>query len=153
MLKALFPQAVFMPKERSIHATVKIQSRTLHSPISALLDSGATDNFITPELVEHFQIPTRTLTRARTICNVDGTKNKIGNVTKNTQLTIRYRNESHLHNFYVADLGNDAVLLGMPFFAATNPEINWKEGTFHGKVIASTTDSHQWIPNQDNHVH
>src|SRR6266849_4706744 len=152
MLRTLFPQAVFMPKERSIQAKVHIQSRTLHQPMLALLDSGATDNFISPDVVEHFKVPTCILPAPRTIRNVDGTRNSIGSVTKTAQMWISYNNQTHLHNFYVVELGADDMLLGMPFFATTNPKINWTAGTFHGKVTASITDSHKWSYNRDQSV-
>ena len=90
MLRALFPQAVFIPNQRSIHALVKFHSRTLHSEVSALIDSGATESFISPDLVDHFQIPTRTLPKPRTIRNVDGTENKSGKVTEAADLDIHY---------------------------------------------------------------
>ncbi len=118
----------------------------------ALLDSGATDNFISPDVVEHFKVPTRILPAPRTIRNVDGTRNSIGSVTKTAQMWISYNNKTHLHNFYVVELGADDMLLGMPFFAATNPKINWTAGTFHGKVTACTTDSHKWSYNRDRSV-
>jgi len=40
----------------------------------------------------------------------------------------------------------------MPFLAAINPNINWTEGELQGKVIATTTDAHKWILNQDSKV-
>src|SRR5713101_8813380 len=153
MLRTLFPQAVFMPKEQSIRAKVHIQSRTLYQHMLALLDSGATDNFISPDVVEHFKVPTCILPAPRTICNVDGTRNSIGSVTKTAQMWISYNNQTHLHNFYVVELGANDMLLGMPFFAATNPKINWTAGTFHGKVTACTTNSYKWSYNRDRSVY
>lgn len=143
MLRTIFPQAVFITKCRSIQAKVHIQSKALHQPVLALLDSGATDNFVSPAVVEHFQIPIRTLPKPRRIRNVDGTRNSIGDVTQIIQLAIRHNNKSAIHNFYVVELGEDDMLLGMPFFAATNPKINWTTGTFHGQVLAFTMDSHR----------
>jgi hypothetical protein len=35
------------------------------------------------------------------------------------------------------------MLLGMPFLAATNLEIDWTQGKLWGKVIAATTDAHK----------
>jgi hypothetical protein len=113
----------------------------------ALLDSGATDNFISPSVVDHFQIPSYELSKPRTIRNVDRTKNSIGAVTHAVNLEILYNGKKQNHNFFIIDLGTDHMLLGMPFFAATNPSIDWTAGTFNGKVIASTPDSHQWTPN------
>jgi hypothetical protein len=152
MLRALFPQAVFIPNQKSVHALVKFQSRTLHSEVSALIDSGATESFISPDLVTHFQIPTRTLPKPRTIRNVDGTENKSGKVTQAAELDIHYQGVKTTHTFYIISLGDDHMLLGMPFLAATNPNINWTSGTFKGKVIASSMDAHKWMPNQDSKV-
>jgi hypothetical protein len=67
MLRALFPQAVFIPHEQSIHATVNLRSASLISEVDALVDSGATDNFISPAVIQHFGIPTRQLHKPRAI--------------------------------------------------------------------------------------
>ena len=141
MLRALFPQAAFIPKEQAIHAPINLRSSSLISEIDALVDSGATNNFITQQVIEHFDIPTRKLDQPLTIRNVDGTANKQGKVTHAADLTLRYKG-TRTQEFYLADLGDDHILLGMPFLAATNPNINWTKGTFRGKVEASTPDAH-----------
>jgi hypothetical protein len=61
-------------------------------------------------------------------------------------LMIKYNDQITEHTFYHIDLGDDHMLLGMPFLAATNPNINWTNGTFEGKVIAATKDAHKWSP-------
>ena len=40
----------------------------------------------------------------------------------------------------------------MPFLAATNPNIDWTQGTFKGKVIATSMDAHKWKPDRDSKV-
>jgi Aspartyl protease len=80
ILRALFPQAVFLPQERSVHAPVNLRSLQLISEVDALIDSGATDNFISPAVVHQFNLPSRKLSTPRTIRNVDGSKNSIGEV-------------------------------------------------------------------------
>jgi hypothetical protein len=125
MLRALFPKAVFLPNQRSVHTLVTFHSRTLHSKVSALIDSGAMDNFISLNIVQYFSIPTFKLTKPCTICNVDRTKNNIGNVSAATHLDVTHNNKKERHTFYIIDLGKDHMLLGMPFLAATNPEIDW----------------------------
>jgi hypothetical protein len=142
MLRALFPQAVFIPHEQSIHAPVNLRSASLISEVDALVDSGATDNFISPAVIQHFGIPTRQLHKPRAIRNVDGTANKIGAVTHVADLTLRFKGTC-TQTFYIVDLGEDHMLLGMPFLAATNPKIDWSEGTFKGKIEASTSDAHR----------
>jgi hypothetical protein len=141
MLRVLFPQAIFIPHEQSIHVPVNLRSATLISEVDALVDSGATDNFISSAIIQHFGIPTQKLHKPRAIQNVDGKANKIGAVTHVADLTLRFKGTC-TQTFYIVDLGEDHMLLGMPFLAATNPKINWSEGTFKGKIEASTLDAH-----------
>jgi len=152
MLRALFPNAVFKSKNRAIHADIQFYSRTLHQQANALIDSGATDNFISPDLVDHFFIPMINLPKPKTIRNIDGTKNSIETINKAAHLDLTYNRKKNTHNFYVIDLGEDHMVLEMPFLAAVNPDINWTEGELQGKVIAATTDTHKWIPNKNSKV-
>ena len=77
ILRALFPQAVFMPKQKAVHILVIIQSKTLTSKFKALIDSDVTKIFISPEVIDYFSIPIQDLPNPRTIRNIDGTKNSI----------------------------------------------------------------------------
>jgi hypothetical protein len=153
MLRAIFPQAIFIPDQRSVHANIKLYSRTLHFKFSALINSGTTENFITPEIIKFFNILTFTLPRPRTICNVDRTKNSIGQVTEAANLNISYNGKHDMHIFYIINLGNNHMLLGMPFMAATNPNIDWTKGEIYGIIIAASSDAHKWIPDRDKKVH
>ena len=57
-------------------------------------------------------------------------------------LMIWYNGQDTQQKFYVADLGKDHMILGMPFLAATSPDIDWSEGTFDGEILATTQDVH-----------
>ena len=146
MLRAVFPEAVFIPKERQIKIPVFIKSAVLHSTSNALLDSGATDNFISPLVITRFNIPTYQLPKPKKVRNVDGTPNSIGPMTHAANLEIQHNDDIIRLCFLIANLGSDSILLGMPFFAAFNPDINWTSGTFQGSVIAFTSDAEQWTP-------
>ena len=61
-------------------------------------------------------------------------------------LHVKYDGETTLYLFYVIDLGSDSMLLGMPFLAATNPDINWGQGIFRGEITAVTTISKRVQP-------
>ena len=54
----------------------------------ALLDSGATDNFIDQRTAKHLNIPTRHLKRPRILYNVDKTENRSGRITHYIDLEI-----------------------------------------------------------------
>jgi hypothetical protein len=113
----------------------------------ALLDSGTTDNFISPLIINHFNIETYKLSKPKIVCNVDGLKNSIGSMTDAVNLEVHDHNQIVPLCFYVMNLGSNSMLLGMPFLATYNLEINWQIGTFSGNVIALTSNTHQWSNN------
>jgi len=43
----------------------------------------------------------------------------------------------------VADIGEDDLILGYPFFEAANPFIDWQKGSANGNVILTTCD--EWV--------
>jgi hypothetical protein len=92
MLQTIFPEAAFIPKQCQLKALVQLQSKSLHSNIDALLDSGTTDNFISPLIVNCFKIETFKLPRPKIVCNVDGSKNSIGPMTNAVNLEVYYHN-------------------------------------------------------------
>ena len=138
MLRALFPQAAFMPTQRSVYAMIQLHSRCLYSTTRALVDSGATDNFISPTLLQTSNIKAYKLSKPCIIRNIDGTKNNNGATKSAVLLTIQYNGQDTQQKFYVADLGEDWMILGIPFLAATNPDIDWTTGTFDGEILAAT---------------
>jgi len=121
----------------------------LISEVDALIDSGTTDNFISPDIIQQFDIPICTLDKQLAIRNVNGTPNRFGKVDRAADLTFRFKRKSYNQPFYVTDLGEDHMLLGMPFLSTTSPEIDWARGKIQGKVEASTTDAyHKPLPKQ-----
>src|SRR6266567_8574882 len=113
MLRAVFPEAVLIPKDSSIHTFVNLRSAQLISKVDALINSGTTDNFISPDVIQQFNIPTRVLNKQLAIQNVDGTPNRFGKVNHATDLTFRFKRTPYTQAFYIVDLGEDHMILGM----------------------------------------
>ena len=83
-----------IPLEQMIHSysiPVNLWSLSLISEVDALIDSGAIDNFISPTIINHFDISTQTLTKSLPIQNVDGMPNKIGEITQAMNLFLRFK--------------------------------------------------------------
>jgi hypothetical protein len=91
----------------------------------ALVDSGATENFIDPHTVERLQLPIRKLQQPRIIYNIDRTLNQAGSITHKCQLKLQFKNLMKIVDFYITGLGQDRAVLGFPFLQDFNPEINW----------------------------
>jgi len=62
------------------------------------------------------------------IRNVDSTNNSGGAITHQVEYNIYYKGHVERMKMDVYDLGKTKVILGMPWLAAHNPEINWESG-------------------------
>ena len=85
------------------------------------------------------KLATRTLKKPRQVKYINGTPNKAGKVTKVTILEIHRKNYRQKHEFFVAEVDCDEILLGYPFLEAVNPQINWQSGKLYGAVILKGT--------------
>jgi hypothetical protein len=94
-----------------------------------LVDSGATDNFISEKLLKRMKIGKLRLQKPRTIWNIDGTHNKDGTIKDFVDLQVRVGPKIQDMKFLVTNLGEDKIVLGYPWLAAFQPKINWKEAT------------------------
>jgi hypothetical protein len=125
---------VYIATNKSIKARVSLYTGGRKAEKEALLDSGATESLINPRLVKQHQLPTKKLPKGRKLFNVDGTTNKQGEITEVVVLTIRCENHFAPHRFLVADIGEDDIILGYPFFEAANPRIDWPTGVVNRPV-------------------
>ena len=48
MVRVVFNADVFVPKQRSVKATVKLRTKDYKGTVEALIDSGVTDNLSAP---------------------------------------------------------------------------------------------------------
>ena len=94
----------------------------------ALLDSGATENFMNLAYAKWLRLPIKQLPKLRPVLNIDGTENKSGKLKYYTNLNIRTGQNTTTLQFFLSDLGEHKVILGYPWFAATQPRIDWKKG-------------------------
>jgi len=105
-----------------IHSTAK-RAETI-----SLLDSGATENFLNLEYAKWLRLPIKKMTQPRKLFNVDGTENKAGQLQYYTDLAIRTGSTTTNMRFFLTELREHKAILGYPWFAATQPKIDWKRG-------------------------
>src|SRR5712672_3656416 len=91
----------------------------------ALVDSGATANFIDYKTVARLRLGTQKLDNIRTVKNIDGTLNRSGNITHCCDLLISRDRKQERTRFFVTNLGGDRFIFGYPWLATFNPDINW----------------------------
>ena len=61
LARALDTESVYVAKQRSIQVAVQLYTQFRRVKVNALLDYGATENFINPRLVKQMKLTTRTL--------------------------------------------------------------------------------------------
>ena len=126
---------------RSVKAVkIKLAFRNVHgeTPEVALLDSGATENFLDCNVWKSMKIGRFKMERSIPIRNVDGTKNKSGNIEYFCWLLVNLGSERAKMKFYLTSLGNDRMILGYPFLWYFNPEIDWRTAQLKGQVTIET---------------
>ena len=94
--------------------------------VKALLDSGAMGMFMDRQMAARHGFKLQKLERPLVVRNVDGTNNSEGAITHQVECNVYYKGHMERMRMDICDLGKMEVILGMPWLAAHNPEINWE---------------------------
>ena len=110
----------------SIRVFIHTPNKRAETP--ALLNSGATENFINHHYATHLRLPIKQLVTPRKIFNVNGTTNRKGDIKYYTDLEVRTGEKCTNMRFFLTELGPQKMILGYPWFAAVQPKIDWAKG-------------------------
>ena len=96
--------------------SLKTYVHTAHrrTEASALLDSGATENFMSLVYAKWLKLPFKRLPYARPLYNVDGTTNKTGLLKYYVDLQVQTGTKQTNMRFFLTDMGDHKVILGYP---------------------------------------
>ena len=121
---------------------VSIRTRYFMAEKKALVDSGATDNFIHPAFAKRLGLTMTPLEKPKRIYNIDNTSNKLGSITHSLELKVTTKGVDKIMRFLVTDIGNEDILLGYPWLAMFEPKFRWKDAIIETQalpiIIAST---------------
>jgi len=111
---------------REVWLNIGVEKIDMHEGImiKALLDSGATDR----QMAARHRFKLQKLERPIAVRNVDSTNNNGGAIMHQVECNVFYKGHIERMRMDVCDLGKTEVILGMPWLAAHNPEINWETG-------------------------
>jgi len=113
---------IILPIEVSTTDTSEVHS------VKALLDSGATGNFIDQDFVCTKGINTRSISCPIPVYNVDGSPNKAGQISKVVDVVLCYKTHSEKILLTVSSLGKQNMILGYTWLKDHNLEVNWQTG-------------------------
>jgi len=110
--------SIILPIEISTTDTSKVYS------VKALLDSGATGNFIDKDFVRTRGISTQNISRPIPVFNVDGSPDEAGQISEVVDVVLCYKTHSERMLLAVSNLGKQSMILGYTWLKDHNPEVN-----------------------------
>ena len=78
VIRMLKCNTMYLARYQSMKIPVSFRTAYTRADKQILVDSGATDNFIHPQLIRRLVLGTQKLEQSRKIWNIDGTNNKAG---------------------------------------------------------------------------
>ena len=124
------PHVLVAPSnERTLRFPIKLLVGNQTVKTSALVDSGATGNFIDLGLLSLANFPLKRLPQPIGAFNVDGTPNRRGTILGKARTRIVLPHGSDELDLMVVSLGHKQIILGMPWLRSINPRIDWKSNT------------------------
>ncbi len=121
----------------------------------ALVDSGATKNFMNLTYAKWLQLPIKQMEESRRLLNVDSIENKSGELKYYTDLQVQMGTNHTNLRFYLTKLGEQKAIMGYPWFAAAQPKIDWRHGWINHTQLpiilqASNAKKANFVPWQQN---
>ena len=112
---------------RRFSIPTKVETVENTEEITALVDCGAEGLFIEKSITHKWRKSIlKTLIKVR---NVDGTYNENRVIMERCLIPFRIKDETMTEWFYVTTIGDQDLILGLPWLEKHNPIINWKEKT------------------------
>jgi len=96
--------------------------------VKALLDSGVTGLFMDMTFAREKGFKMERMKNPLLVKNVDGTVNVGGAIMHQVECNMFFKGHVERVRMDVCNLGKTEVILGMPWLAAHNPEIDWEKG-------------------------
>ena len=121
-------ESIYLSIWKSMQLHVFIHLTHKWDEAAALLDSGATENFIQELYTQQLKLPVKQLPYTWPVYNVNGTLNKNGHIHSYTDLEMQTGQQRTKLHFFLTDIGKQKLILGYPWFAATQPSIDWAWG-------------------------
>ena len=119
---------VYILAYKSMMVWFYIHSIAKQTEAVALVDSGATENFMNLTYTKWLKLPIKQMGQPCKLFNIDGTENKSGELQYYTDLEVHMETITTPLQFFLSDLGKHKTILGYPWFAAMQSKIDWKQG-------------------------
>jgi hypothetical protein len=106
-------KATLLPKHKS---TINVK---------VLVDSGSTGSWIHQQLVEEYNLPTKTLPHPILVYNTDGTLNQDGDIKETVTIHLLVQDHEENITLAISNIGKADIFLGFKCLQHNNPSIDW----------------------------
>ncbi|QRW04573.1 Retrotransposable element Tf2 protein [Ceratobasidium sp. AG-Ba] len=106
-------------------ASIFTMVKGIMDPIPTLVDSGSSKNFLDINFAKNNNIPLTPLVNPRTVIAIDG-KELPNKIKSKTTLEVEIEGWTFDVTFFVMDLGDTDIILGLDWLQEADPDINWK---------------------------
>lgn len=125
-------------------------------PAHALVDSGASNNFISQSFVQRFNLTLTPKAEPLALFVIDGRPIESGPITHFCSIQVYFGDTSRTIHFDVTQIGTYPMVLGIPFLRDLNPSIDWRRGRLsiqlNPRGPATTIDGLSFVPNDFPHA-
>ncbi|ESK87519.1 pro-pol protein [Moniliophthora roreri MCA 2997] len=111
-----------------MHIPLQYKVGTKIIETQALLDSGAGGRFIGKTLARELGKKWISLPEKIKVFNVDGTPNKTVWISHVVELEFSIAGKEFQENFMISGIGDENIILGLPWLRYHNPQIDWEMG-------------------------
>jgi hypothetical protein len=125
-VRALHCNSVYITHYQSMHIPVSIRTSYFMANKKALVDLGATNNFMHPTFTKRMGLGLHKLPTPKKIFNIDNTTNKLVMVTHYLDLDVCTNGIHKEMQFLITDIGHEDILLGYPWLTMFEPKFRWR---------------------------
>src|SRR6266702_129717 len=120
-----FNSVIVTMQFQSMHIPVSIRTSNAMADIKALVDSGATNCFMSEPFIKRMKLGKRPLQRPRKIWNINNTANQAGHITHYMDLNVQTNGTRKNMRFLIMNIGHEDIIMGYPWMAAFEPQFMW----------------------------
>jgi len=111
-----------------IMVQIRLHSTKRQVTINAMIDSGATEDFIDKGFCSKYNIGTMQAKTTREVYLADGQPSAMGPITHIAKVPMDIRSHRELATIQVVKLPNHEGILRMPWLKQHSPRIDWGQG-------------------------
>ncbi len=135
---------------QSMRIPISVRTSCAMADLKGLVDSGATDCFMSPTFIKRMKLGIQPLQRPRKIWNIDNTENKDGLITQYIDLNVQTKGIHRDICFLVTNIGHEDIILGYPWLSTFEPQFDWMHAVIHKKALPIVIQSvNPHVPGKD----